>query len=300
MLPRRLLLGGAALATLTACGILPDDAPSIAPPPDPAVPGHRAIEALREALVTVSAATLTRPQAELIAWARDVNDDQFEATSLVAPPTTATTPASGAPVADLDALARSLGEARTAFTAQALDPTTARPLVWASMGAWCAALAAEVPDAAGLREPARGVRLPAAQEPGAAAQAALDAAGAALYGLQVAAGTPGLSDAETAALRARLASWAGLRDDLGAQIRTASATPTPAPPWFDVKPPADPAAARALAARLQASALPVLGRSLAHGPAEVRPLLAAALADVAADVPRWGGLLERWPGLPST
>ena len=229
-----------------------------------------------------------------------MNDDQYAAVSLTPPATPHPTPRPASTPTDLTLLVRALQEAREAFTAQALDASTARPLVWASMGAWCAAVAAQLPEAAGAREPARGVRLPAPEEPETAAQAALDAVAATLYGLQVAAGTPGLSGEETAALRARLGFWSGLRDDLTAQIRTASATPTPAPPWYDVKAPTDVASARAMAARLQAAALPVLGRSLAHGPDDLRPLLAGALADVASDVPGWGGLLERWPGLPST
>ena len=44
----------------------------------------------------------------------------------------------------------------------------------------------------------------------------------------------------------------------------------------------------------------MLGRTIAHGPADLRPLLIDALGATAADVPVWGGLLERWPGLPST
>lgn len=296
-----MLLGGAALATLAGCGVLPgSEEPRIAPTPDPSVPGHSALQALRAALSEAHLAALTRPQADLLAWSTSVNDDQYAAVSLAPPATAQPTPQPASTPTDLTRLIRALEEARAGFTAQALDAATARPLVWASMGAWCAAVAGQLPEASGAREPARGVRLPAPEEPEVAAQAALDAAAATLYGLQVAAGAPGLSGEEAAALRARLAFWSGLRDDLTMQIRAASATPTPAPPWYEVKAPTDVASARAMAARLQAAALPVLGRSLANGPDALRPLLAGALADVATDVPGWGGLLERWPGLPST
>ena len=301
MLSRRVLLGGVALATLAGCGVLPEQGdPRIAPTPDPSVPGHRALQALRDALTAAASGPLDRAQADLLAWALDVNDDQYEATSLAPPADPRPTPSPAATPADLGSLTGALGTARTAFTEQALDPTTARPLVWASMAAWCVAVAAQLPDAPGAREPARGVRLPAPQEPQAAAQAALDAASAAVYGLQVAAGAPGLSEAEVGALRARLTSWTGLRDDLTAQARVASASPTPGPPWYAVPPVADASAGRALAARVQAAALPVLGRTIAPGPADLRPLLIDALGATAADVPVWGGLLERWPGLPST
>ena len=314
MLSRRVLLGGVALAALTGCGVWPEPgSPTIAPTPDPSVPGHRALQALRTALDAAASGPLTGPQADLLAWARSVTDDQFPAVSLAAPgevPPAATPTASPGPSAPPAAtpgpaaspagLPEALAAAREAFTAQALDTTTARPVVWASMAAWCTAVAAQLPDAAGAREPARGVRLPAPQEPEAAAQAALDAAAAARYGWQVAAGAPGLTAAERTALTGRIAFWSGLRDDLAGGITAASATPTPAPPWYAVDRPADAPGGRALAARVQASALPVLGRTLAHGPASLRPLLADALGDVAADIPRWGGLLERWPGLPST
>lgn len=310
MLSRRVLLGGAALAALAGCGILPGTGTTtIAPAPDPGVPGHQALHRLRAALDHAASGPLTLPQADLLAWARDVNDDQFRAVSLATladvgpPPSLQPSPAPGAtaaPAAPPAGLAEALAAAQTSFRDQALDATIARPLVWASMAAWCAALSAQLPDAAGAREPARGVRLPAPQEPGAAAQAALDAAAATVYGLEVAAGALGLGRKEQDHLRTRITFWSGLREELAAGIAAASATPTPAPPWYAVGRPSDAAAGRALAARLQASALPVLGRTLANGPESLRPLLVDALGGVAADVPRWGGLLERWPGLPAT
>ncbi len=330
MLSRRVLLGGAACAALAGCGVLPGPAaPTLAPTPDPSVPGHAALHALRAALDDTLAGALTRGQADLLAWARDVTDDQFPAVSLAVPDAAAPTPSlvagptptpsasasvgadptpgasatpapAPAPAPVPPGLADALATAAEAFTTQALNAATARPVVWASMAAWCHAVAAQLPDAAGAREPARGVRLPAPQEAADAAQTALDAADAARYGLEVAAGAPGLADDEVRALRARLVFWSGLHADLLGALATASASPSPAPPWYAVERPADAAAGRALAARLQASALPVLGRTLAHGPADLRPVLASALGDVAADVPRWGGLVERWPGLPAS
>lgn len=310
VLTRRALLGGATAAALSGCAVLPPGegrSPAPAPTGDP-LPGQRAVSALRTALLDALGTGSPPSRAALVGWALDVNDDQHEAVSLMLPPTPRPTPSitvdpspsSPAPTGAGDRLVTALRTAGEGFAAQALDPASARPLVWASMAAWAAALSSHLPAASVTPEPARGVRLPAPQQPEEAAQAALDAAGATLYGLEVAAGAPGLSPEDSAALADRLAFWAGLRDDLTASIRAGSGTPAPAPPWFGVGLPPDATSARALVARLQASALTILGRSLAHGPEGPRPVLAAALADVAADVPRWGGLLERWPGLPVT
>lgn len=308
MLSRRLLLGGAAgaaLSALSGCGVTSGPAaPALTP--DPSVPGHAALTRLRTALDAAAAGALTPAQADLVAWASGVNDDQHAATSLAIPSATPVPSASlsatagpadpGPPLTGLD---DALGRAAEAFTAQALDAATARPLTWASMAAWCAALRTQLPDPAAAREPARSVLQPAPQTAGEAAQAALDAASAALYGLQVAAGQRGLSTEERTRLTARLRFWTNLRDALTSAV-PASASPTPAPPWFAVQSPADAADARAMAARLQASALPILGRCIAHGGEGVRAVLVRGIADVTADVPRWGGLLERWPGLPTT
>ncbi|MFT3877663.1 MAG: DUF4439 domain-containing protein [Propioniciclava sp.] len=358
MLSRRLLLGGAAGVALTAlggCGVLEPGGAPPASAPNPSVPGHAALAALRIRLDAAASADLTAAQTDLIAWAHGVNDEQHAATSLAVPSARGTTAdpsggasadpsgrasadpsgrasadpsgaasagpagtpgASGDPAAGpagstttpsapdaakaLAALEDALDEASAAFTAQALDASTARPLTWASMAAWCAALRTQLPRPSATREPARGVLRPAPQSAGEAFQAALDAANAALYGLQVAAGHPGLSAENRARLAARMTFWTNLRDTLDALARATSATPSPAPPWFEVARPASAEEAIAMVARLQAAALPILGRSLAHGDHALRQPLAAALADLAVDIPRWGGLLERWPGLPST
>lgn len=308
MLSRRLLLGGAAGAAavaLTGCdalaGLVPGTAPVLAAP-DPSVPAHAALIALRQRLDDAAASGLTDGQATLVAWARGVNDDQHAATSLSVPAAATPTPSSPAPDAagPLAALATALADAEHAFARQSLDATTARPLTWASMAAWCTAARAELPEPRANREPARGVLQPAPLTADEAAQAALDATSAALYGLQVAAGyaAPGADDRDRFA--ERLAFWSRLRDGLDAQARRDSLTPDAAPPWFDVRRPTDATQARALAARVQADALPALGGGLLHAHDEARRVLIDALADIAVDVPRWGGLLERWPGLPRT
>lgn len=307
MLSRRLLLGGAtgaAVAALTGCDAIAGLAPATAPLafPDPSVPAHAALIALRRRLDAAAASGLTDAQAALVAWAVSVNDDQHAATSLAVPAAATPSPSSPAPDAagTLAALATALADAEEAFTRQALDATTARPLTWASMAAWCAATRAELPEPGANREPARGVLQPAPQTADEATQAALDAASATLYGLQVAAGHAGLGTEDQARFAARLAFWTHLRDHLDAQARRDSLTPEPPPPWFDVRRPSGVAEAHALAARVQADALPALGGGLVHAHDGTREVLIGALADVAVDVPRWGGLLERWPGLPRT
>lgn len=303
MLSRRVLLAGAAAAAFGGCGLPPPGrGPTPASPPSgPALPGQQALIALRAALDAASRATLTPAQAALVSWSIDVNDDQRRAVSLSASMASASAREPAPSPADAPMLlASALGGAAAAFGTQALDPRTARPVVWASMAAWATSTAAQLPAAAAAREPARGVRFPAPQDPADAAQAALDAAAATLYGLQVAAGVPGLSATDAEAIASRLGAWASLRDEVAASIRSASATPTPAPPWFQAPRPPDAVAARAMVARLQAAALPVLGRTVAHGPVALRPTLVTALGEVATDVPRWGGLVERWPGLPVT
>lgn len=300
MLSRRGVLGGAVLAALSGCALLrPSDAAPPAPaPPAPALPGHEALRRLSDALEATAAPD--EAIAGLLAWALDVTDDQFPAVSLPgrALPTASATPQpSSSPAPSVVTATTALRAAASVFTAQALDAATAHPLTWASMAAWASATATQFEGPSASREPARGVLRPAPQDAASATQSALDAAAQVRHGLQVVAGTPGLDDADRAALVARIGYWSTLRDALTERAR-ATATPTPAAPWYAGERPDAPAPARAAAARLQTDALPVLGRSLAHADAAVRAVLVPALADVAADVPRWGGLLERWPGLP--
>ena len=201
--------------------------------------------------------------------------------------------------AALSALHGALLTAGEAFSAQALAGTAAHPLLWAAMTAWTRATAAQFDDPTAHREPARSVLDAAEQAPDAALQAALDALGEAVHGIELAAGTPGLGADEVAAARARIDAWFGHRDALTDALGpTPTPVPTPAAPWFEVPRPGEPTQARALIARVEAATMPILGRAFAFGPNATRPPLLEALADAATDVPRWGGLVERWPGLP--
>lgn len=326
-------MAGAAALALSGCDAISGLDPARAPTAsahDPSVPAHGALVALRARLDAASASDLTDDQAALIAWALSVNDDQHAATSLevptaVSPPPSSRPPSSptpswrppssptpssptpsartpSAPAPDaaspFAALATGLADAEAAFDRQAQDSATARPLTWASMAAWCAGVRAELPEPHARREPARGFLQPAPQTVDEAAQSALDAASTALYGVQVAAGQPALDAADRARLATRLAFWTNLRDALDTLARAASVTPAPAPPWFEARRPSSAEEAFAMVARVQAAALPILGRSLAHGGQASRAKLGVAIADLAVDIPRWGGLLERWPGLP--
>lgn len=326
VLSRRLLLAGTAGIALAGCSSVPPvpGLPGTTPdaPQMPYLPGYGALFGVRKALDAAAATPLTPAQADLLSWMYGVNDDHLALLRLpasarvqptavaspvpAAPPTSAPTaspaaPASAtpAPAAGWAALGTALSAAVPVLSAQALEASNARPVVWQSMAAWCGAAAASLGRADLAPEPASSLQLPAPIEAHAAAQEVADAASATLFGLQVAAGTPGWSDAELSALRDRLGFWAGLRDDLSGAFVKASASPTPAPPWYDAQASTDAAAARAEVLRLQSAALPILGRAFEYGPAEARTLLAKAITNVASDLPRWGGLLLRWPGLPA-
>lgn len=293
-------MGGAVLATLSGCSVIPPSpAPApLAPPTSAPLPGQSAALSLRAAL-DAAAPGLDAAHASLLAWALSVSDDQLAALSLPPARSTATPAASPSAAATPGASpVDALRAAADAFAAQALAGDAARPLLWASMAAWSRALAAQWPAAAAALEPARTVLDPAPQTAAEAVQSGLDAAAQAVYGLEAAAGAPGLSADEASALRAQRASWLTMRDALAEAGATASPSPAPAPPWFDLTRPTDAEAARALAARLQGDALPVLGRAFASGPADVREPLAAQLAASASGVAVWGGLMQRWPGLP--
>lgn len=287
-------MGGAILASLSGCALLPPGPPPVpvAPPSGALLPGQEAILTLRAALDAGVGTAEGASHAAMLAWALSVSDDQLAALSL--PPATAS-PAPGTALTEAG-LTPALAAAASAFAAQADAPDTARPLVWAAMAAWASALAATWAQPAAALEPARTVLTPAPQTQAEAVVAAQDAAHEAIYGLEVAAGAPGLASEEVTALRSQRAAWLTLRDAL------AQATPSPGPaaPWYRIARPTDAAAGRALAAKLQGDALPVLGRAYASAPAAVRPALAAQLAASASGLPQVGGLLQRWPGLPLT
>lgn len=293
-------MGGAVLASLSGCALVPLGPPPapLAPPTGALLDGQRAAQSLREALDAAAASGQDAPHATLLAWALSVSDDQLAALSLPparSPGASAGPAPTAAPSASPEA---ALSAAADAFAAQSTAADAARPLVWAAMAAWARALATHWAAATASLEPARTLLEPAAQEPAEAVQAALDAAGEAVYGLEVATGAPGLSGEETSALRRQRAQWLTLRDALTEASATASPAPTPVAPWYRVERPTDAAGARALAARLQGDALPVLGRAFAHAPSAMRPAISAQLDASASGVATWGGLMQRWPGLP--
>lgn len=314
MLGRRVFLGagllGAATSLLPGCALTPGGEVPLAPSPSAALlPGQVALLELRAALAQAGTLAWPAPRDQVVAWALGVTADQLVAVSLPAA-SPAPTPAPSQPEAGPDAatsLAAALAAASGAFRAQALDDGSARPWAWASMAAWAGVTAGLLARPDVSLEPARAALDPPRQSAAEAVQAALDAAAEAAYGLQEAAGTLGLSADEVTVLRGRITAWHALRDALLAAVAptpdpSATATPTPGPtparPWYRVDRPADADAARTLAARIEAATLPVLGRSLAWGPAGVRAACVDAIVATAAEVPRWGGLVERWPGLP--
>lgn len=329
MLSRRTLLGTATLGAgwllLPGCALIPPGAePSLVPPPTSGLlPGQQALLMLHAGL-DAAAATASDPERPLLAWAQGVVAEQLTAVSLgdrtsLAPgssagpgpaassgpstssdaavgtgtPPSSPTAAPSVPAADL------LAKAATAFAEQAVAADSAQPHIWASMAAWARSTAGQLPTPTAPREPARGVLDPPAQTPAEAVQSVLDAAAQVVWGIQTAAGTPGLTASELDAARARIHAWWALRDTVE-ELATPAASPTAPAPWFDLDRPVDAVAARAELARLESAALPVLGRAIAFGPDAIRPALVDAVADAALAIPAWGGLLQRWPGLPIT
>lgn len=305
MLDRRTLLraaGGALLGTTVAgCALSPGGptVQSLTSPSSSLLPGQTALQTLLTNLDAAHAGSWPEAHAAVIRWACSVVRDQCTAVSLTTP---TPIPPAGIQADAVDDTARTalvdaLGTAQATFRAQALDDSSARPLVWAAMSAWAEATVGQLAEPTALLEPARSWASPAPQGPTAALQASLDAAEQTVYGLGLIAGTPGLSDADRAELAARRVFWLGLRDTLTAEF-SAPATPTPAAPWYELDRPADTTTAHEACAQLQGKTLPILGRSIAYAPPAVRPTLVDALANTARDVPEWGGLVERWPGLP--
>ncbi len=291
------MLGGVLAAALSGCSLLPPTTPSPASSPTRVLlPGQVAAIALRAALDAAAATSLDAAHASVLAWALSVSDDHLMAVSL--PPATARPTASPSATTSSPSPWEALRTAASAFGVQARSATTAHPLVWASMSAWAGTLAEHWADASFSLEPARALVAPAPQSPQEAVQAALDAASEAVFGLDTAAGASGLTPEETAALRSQRAAWLTLRDSLSEDAASASPRPTAGSPWYGVERVADPADARALVARLEGAALPVLGRALAHGPASAQQFLASQIEASTRAVVRWGGLMQRWPGLP--
>lgn len=331
VLSRRVLLigAGALPLSLTGCALVPPGAstpaltPTATPTPDAA---RDALVAVHEALADAYAAEPASGRTSLLAWALEVTGEQADAVGAtvrqvtVAPSPavtsgpavtpipastagTETTPspaATPAPLPTLDALVAALGRAATQYRVRALDPATAQPLVWATMAAWTRALAGSLAMTGAVGEARRDRLPPPVQTVAEAGEAAVRAAEQVLFGVQTAGGAPGLAPDDLDRIRARVVFWRRLRDDLRfASGPSPSPSVTPGQAWFDLPQPVDAAAASALVARLETSALPILGRSLAFGSDPVRARLTDAVAGIAASLPTWGSPLLRWPGWPA-
>lgn len=309
-----LAAAGVTLTSVAGCALVPPGGPtpSLSPTPDATPdPGYAAFAGVHQALASAHADETDPGRFAVLVWALDVAAEQAAAIrttvpavpSRTPPPTPTPAASPGAPPASaapdaFPALRAALEQAAPMYRARALDPSTAQPLVWASMAAWAVALATTAGHDVPL-EPARDRLPPPVQTVAEADQAATSAVAATLYGVQTAGGAPGLTPDDLDRIRARVVFWSQLRDDLRRSLGpTPSAGPTPAPAWFQVPRPTDAAGAAALVVRLESAALPILGRSLAFGSDPLRARLAPALAGVASDLPSWGGSLLRWPGWP--
>lgn len=299
-------MGGSLAAVISGCAVptTPEPGPSVASPSATPLAGQSALLQLVADLDVARAQSWPPGQAALIDWAAGVVRDQCIAVSLPAPsgvPSAGAAATSAEPDA-LAALKAALAQARDSFRDQALDTASAHPLTWASMAAWAGATLDQVADPTAEREPARTIQSPAPQNETEAVQSSLDAADAAIYGLGVIAGTPALKATEVEDLTERGNAWRSFRNTLTLAYADSTppptGTPTPAAPWYSVDRPTSRATAYAAVAALEGATLPVLGRSIAWGDPALLPTLVPTLISTAQDVPRWGGLLERWPGLP--
>ncbi|WP_040157517.1 DUF4439 domain-containing protein [Nigerium massiliense] len=165
------------------------------------------------------------------------------------------------------------------------------------MATWCR-LAAVAVVAGNVRVQQEGAaQLPASAAPIDAANDALAACHAVIYGLPVTLATPGWTPPDRAAVLGRLAAWRVLRDTLVDAVTAIPGTPIAALASYDIQPPGTPAAARAEVGRLQAAALPHLAVAIQSGPASARPALVSVLGTATYDLTRWGTPIPRWPGL---
>ncbi len=294
VLTRRCLLAGS-LATLAGCALV-DPSKDPTPLPSPSRTPSPSLDAVVEVHAAAGAALLgewgaTQGQLDVLGWMVSVCAEQAEALDIALP---ADDPAPYLGDDPLPALRELLGSARSRYVASATDPTAARPLLWASMAAWTTG----AKTALGLDEPlpgfARGRMDPAPGTPEETLTSAVSAAFETAYGLEVVAGTPGVSDRDIKALSSAAMKWRHWGID------TASAADLPAvpEPFYLIERPESAEAAISAAAEMITALTLHLGRAIAHAEVPQIPTLVDALNTASGQVPRWGGRADRWPGIP--
>lgn len=312
MIGRRLLLLGG-VAALAGCTVgenvqwLPWSAPEPLPVtiPDglPARLGHTS--ALAGHLVANATAwKLTARRVTTLEWFRKATIEHLQVLAsgdparrqqATAAPPDQPSPTQTTAATTQAALARELAALRTTHQDAARKTTGPAALLWASLAAFSATMAAVLPRGTGsLGDDGTGLT-PDLTATG--TDRALELAAQAAYSYEMALAASGLGKADVAALRARLGQWQALR----AAILAASpaAEPSAPPIGYDLRPARNRTAAWQLAAQTEKAALPLLGAWLAQTPsAAERRLGIDALAASNTALIGFGGAALRWPGWP--
>ncbi len=193
------------------------------------------------------------------------------------------------------ALSKELGALRVLHRTSAQQAAGPAALLWASLAAFSATMAAVLPTGVGTLGDDGTERTP--DLTGTGVDQVLQLGAQAVYGYEMALAAPKLGTADQAALRGRLQQWQTFRP----KVLTASPTTELTAPsvGYDVRPARDGASARLIAVQLETAALPMLGAWTAGtSSAAERRVGIDALADSNSALVRFGGAALRWPGWP--
>ncbi|MFT4297521.1 MAG: DUF4439 domain-containing protein [Micropruina sp.] len=312
MIGRRALLLSGTLA-LAGCTVgenvqwLPWAAPSPLPVAVPeGLPERVARTAALAALLAGNAAAwkLNDRRVDTLEWFGRAREEQVEVLRSTDPARRqrAATPLPSQPVpsertasAAQNALVTQLRSLQAAHRTSALATSGPAALLWASLAAFSAVMAARLP--AGLTALGDDDATQTPDLTGTGAVRIVQLADQAAYSYELALAATGLNKAATAALRNRLTQWRGLRSE----VLTASPglQPTPPPVGYDQRPARSRAEAWQLAVQTESAALPMFGAWLAGtASAAERRVAVDALVTGTSALVGFGGPALRWPGWP--
>lgn len=168
-------------------------------------------------------------------------------------------------------------------------------LLWASLAAFSATMAAVLPS--GVRALGDDGSDLTPDLSGTGTDRVLQLAEQAGYSYEMALAATGIGKADRAALRSRLGQWQAFR--AAVLVASPGAEPSAPPVGYDLRPARNRSAAWQLAARTEADALPLLGAWLAGTSSKgERRLGIDALAASNTALVSFGGPALRWPGWP--
>ncbi|MFT3861581.1 hypothetical protein [Micropruina sp.] len=180
--------------------------------------------------------------------------------------------------------------------ARALPADGPAALLWASLAAFSATMAARLPSGLAKRSDDDTGLTP--DLTATTREQVLELSLQAAYSYELALAAPSLSAADQRRLQERLLGWRTLRQDVLASAPEASASPPPI--GYDVRPATDRTGAFALAVQTEKAALPIIGAWLAGtSSAAERSIGVDALASTNTALVGFGGPALRWPGWPS-